>query len=155
MMVTEISDMVLRRFPSTPSASEPHGAWRARADVVGTAAGGNNNAILRSPRKLFFVILGWNVRNVGPAEYRARVAADELEEEMELTAGTLVPSADGFDVASARIYLPVFITSALPFNFFTATTPNVDTIVFSLQAHGLWWDEALLRKVDATPTLRP
>lgn len=156
MTVTVTDAISLRRFPSTPSVAEPHGAWRGIAASTGNVSGGNNNASLSSPRKLFLVMLGWSVRNVGPAEYRARMAADELgNAEMEITAGILVPSDPAFDIATAQCYIPVFVTSALPFTFMTATTPNVDGIVFVLNGHGLWWDEALLRKEDVTPILRP
>lgn len=155
MSKTSSAPIRLRRFPATPNGQEAHGTWRGKISSIGDATGGILTMRLTSTRQLFLAILGWTFRAASPQEYLVGYPTDETEIDMDDTAGVLVPTFGGIDVAGRQgIYVPVAVDDKES-PIISVLHSNIDTDVSLFSAHGLWWDEALQRRLDVVPMLRP
>lgn len=155
MSLTAAADIVTRRFPATPDGREAHGYWRGVVAFTGDVSGGIATLRLHSERQLFLAVLGWSFRAAAPQEYLVGYPADETGVAMDETAGVLVPTQGGVDVAGRQgIYVPIAVGEKNE-PIISVLHSNVDAALSLLSAHGLWWDEALQRRLDVVPNVRP
>lgn len=155
MGISATQNIVVRRFPATPDGKEAHGTWRGTVSLTGDVSGGIATLQLASPRQLFLAILGWSFRSASPQEYLVGYPNDETGVPLEGTGGVSTPTFGGVDLASQEgIYVPVAVDSPLA-PIISCLSANVDGETILLKSYGLWWDEALQRRLDVVPNVRP